>query len=659
MAAYVSLCETVPFGAVIRALLPTAGGVYVTFLFGAFVGELSLRFGLVVFALAGVVLVMVQAVFASYRQLVESEKEVLEGMVNAVERKDPYTAGHSKRVVKFVGYVGEKLGYKGRALTQLEQHALMHDIGKIVVPNRVLCKPGKLDPDERELMFRHEPAGAAILGAVPFLAVSADIAQGRGHKGGFDGEVRAAHIVHAADAFDAMTSTRPYRRAHPQQAVFEEMYAKAGKDFHPQCVDALYAAIHERGEVYGEGHEEHVASWATPPPVGKLGSTLADEAKADGQEVAEPEAHPIAHERKLSRDRVVLGGCAIVALVAGIAAAGLGVEHADLVSLGALVALGEMVALRPWRRVARPLSLVVMLVALSTTSFVGASTAIGAGILMAALLRAEPRLTGARGALFGKRLVVACAATTTYWAFAELGSGTVTVAGTLATLIASCLLALAFEERLEVRGRIRLDVRTRLAELALLTCGPLVALGTAGTDATPGLGLGSFAVLMVPLALLTHGYIRTERAHQNLFAWVRAVSIAPQFAGLVGPGRAGRVAENALALADRVGIDAMTRDQLEVAAWMECVGACCIDDPDDRAAVIETSASILESSAFFVPAARILRGTCDEDPESLPSRVLLAAIAREDASGEGAALPDLNEFALLVPAHQAPVRAAR
>ncbi|MGQ0826014.1 MAG: HD-GYP domain-containing protein [Actinomycetota bacterium] len=133
MAPYIALVEQVSLKDAARMLFATAGGVYLSFLFGAFVGELSLRFGLVVFGLAAATFVMVQAVFASYRKLVESEQQTCEGLIAAVERKDPYTAGHSARVARFARYIGLQLGLKGAALAQVERHGLMHDIGKLVM----------------------------------------------------------------------------------------------------------------------------------------------------------------------------------------------------------------------------------------------------------------------------------------------------------------------------------------------------------------------------------------------------------------------------------------------------------------------------------------------------------------------------------------------
>jgi hypothetical protein len=225
-------------------------------------------------------------------------------------------------------------------------------------------------------------------------------------------------------------------------------------------------------------------------------------------------------------------------------------------------------------------------------------------------------------------------------------------------------------ELFDRHGHLRLDVENRLADLALLTCGPLVALGVAGTSSRAGLGLGAFPVLVVPLALLTHGYMRTQRAHENLFAWIRAVSVAPEYPGIVKPGYARRVVDNALELADWVGLDPGTRDQLEAAAWMERVGACCIDDGDvteteHQKAIALASAEILESSSAFATAAQILKGTLNAStakattPLDSATQILQAAIALEAAPRSRPiedALPEVPQYLALVRAagRQAP-----
>jgi HD domain len=640
----VAVAQNVPLRVVLRSLVPHLPAAYVPFLFGAFVGELSLRYGLVVFALAGVSLVMVQAVFASYRALIESEREALEGMVAAVGNKDNYTARHSKRVVKFARYMGEHLGLKGRDLARLEQHALMHDIGKLAVPNHILRKPGKLDTDERELMLVHEPAGAAILTAVPFLQLSAEIAGGHSHKDGFDGPVRASHIVHAADSFDAMTTTRAYRKAHKQEDAFEELRAKIGKDFHQGCVDALIAEIEERGEKYGDGYEEEIVQYDTAPPAAPLGSTLDDEAKADaaaGREAQplEPLAIEPREQPPRSNDPIRIVALASISLVAAIVAATATAANAIAapIALGALVALGEVVCLRPIGRAPRPLSLVVALVVLRATSLPVAIAVVLGGTLIGAVLRDK------RFGHIADRLVVALVTVQAFAIFDRVGPGTHDVWRILVTLIATTTIAVVVQEVIAMRGRIDLDLHNRLADIALLACAPLVALGVAGTGTAPGLGLGALPVLVVPLALLTHGYLRMQRARQNMFAWMRAVSLAPEYARLVKPGRAPRVAQYALQLADDMGLDAAAREQLEAAAWMERVGECSLDvtgaDPDvRRREIVTASAAMLESSSAFAPAAEILRQTIDDKDDGSPlaraAHALRVAIAYEDAAPE-------------------------
>jgi HD-GYP domain-containing protein (c-di-GMP phosphodiesterase class II) len=640
---YIALCEDVPFLAAARSLRGTTivAASYVPFVFGACVGELELRFGLVVLGLAAVTFVMVQAVFSGIRKLVESERETCDGLIAAMESKDPYTAGHSKRVVRYARYMGERLGFKGRDLARLERQALMHDVGKLAVPNHVLRKPGKLEPDERELMFRHEPAGEAILASIPMLALSADIAAGRGHGDDLDGPVRAAHIVHAADSFDAMTSTRAYRRAKRQDEAHAEMLRCAGTQFHQACVDALFAELDARGEVYGEGGiEAEEVEYATPPPVGALGSTLAEQAAADARAgiaraIEAPTGHvevEIPHAR-LSRNAIiaiVLGAVALTAGACGATFAPLAVPFA----MAALVALGELVCLRPLRGVARPLSLVAMLAALRASSLPVAAGTIAAGIVLGVALDGKPRINH-----LARRLIAAAA---TIGTFALLDHAD-TVAGVLGALIATTVVALAAQELLERGFHFRLALNDRLADLALLACAPLAALATAGVAGHQGLGLGAMPILVVPLALLAHGLDRTRQAQDNLIAWLRAASLAPEYADLVAPGRAERIADDAQRMAEQTGLDDELQFQLAAAAWMERVGECSLDDPaalgraHEQSEIVGESAAILKSTRGFHTAGEILTASLLE-PELATNRgvdragqILRLAIAHVDA----------------------------
>ncbi len=161
----------------------------------------------------------------------------------------------------------------------------MHDIGKLIVPNHLLNKPGPLTAEEYDQVRQHEDVTVALLSRIDFLAPVAPIVLGV--YAPWDDDQRpdavARHIVAVADAYDAMTSTRAYRRALSQEVAFAELRAKAGSQFHPMCVEALITSLEQRGLHHGAGHESADAAggWDTAPPVVGPGSAglghLADE----------------------------------------------------------------------------------------------------------------------------------------------------------------------------------------------------------------------------------------------------------------------------------------------------------------------------------------------------------------------------------------------
>jgi HD-GYP domain-containing protein (c-di-GMP phosphodiesterase class II) len=215
--------------------------------------------------------------FASYMRVREANEAALRTLVQALESKDRYTAGHAERVAAYAHYMGEELGLPPRALERLRRAALMHDIGKLVVPNQLLNKPGRLTADEYERVRHHEEVTVELLGQIDFLAPVAPIAMGV-YAGPWADEERHSpierHIVAVADAYDAMTSTRAYRRALTQHVAFTELRSHAGTQFHPRCVDALIVAVERRGLVHGAGHEpaEALDNWSVAPPVSGPGS---------------------------------------------------------------------------------------------------------------------------------------------------------------------------------------------------------------------------------------------------------------------------------------------------------------------------------------------------------------------------------------------------
>jgi putative nucleotidyltransferase with HDIG domain len=173
-------------------------------------------------------------------------------IADAVELQDPYTADHANEVADLAVCVGRRMGVAGPELDRLRYGALLHDVGKIGVPGELLRKPGPLSPNERKRMDAHTAIGARMLERIPFLAPVAPLvrsAHERYDGGGYPDGLAAAEIPRGAmiiatcDAYHAMTSDRPYRKAMPRGAAIVELRAGAGTQFDPQVVAALIAEL--------------------------------------------------------------------------------------------------------------------------------------------------------------------------------------------------------------------------------------------------------------------------------------------------------------------------------------------------------------------------------------------------------------------------------
>lgn len=247
--------------------------IYPFALMGVLLGRLYVDVGAWIIPLFVAPILIARQAFASYLALRETQEATLATLIRALEAKDGYTAGHVERVARFAHLIGLELGLRPTALERLRYGSLMHDIGKLVVPNRILNKPGRLTEAEYERMREHESVSVALLRRIDFLAPVAPTIEAERRSGGVapTGPLDT-RIIAVADAFDAMTSTRAYRRALPQEVAFGELRDKAGSQFDEACVDALIAVLERRGERYGAGHEENVADFAVPPPVVGTGS---------------------------------------------------------------------------------------------------------------------------------------------------------------------------------------------------------------------------------------------------------------------------------------------------------------------------------------------------------------------------------------------------
>jgi HD domain len=262
-----------PYFKVLRQIAAFDVGAFPFALLGLGLGWVYLELGAAVVPLLVVPILIARSTFASYLELKAGQEQTIETLILALEAKDPYTAGHAQRVATFSEYVGAELAFGQRRLERLRYAALMHDIGKLVVPNQILNKPGRLTEAEFERVKRHEVVSVELLHRIDFLAPVAGDTTTEAATAAVDGTgLIEPAIIHVADAFDAMTSTRSYRRALSQQTAFEELREGAGTQFNARCVEALIAAIERRDEHYGAGHEVDEHEWAVAPPEAGTGS---------------------------------------------------------------------------------------------------------------------------------------------------------------------------------------------------------------------------------------------------------------------------------------------------------------------------------------------------------------------------------------------------
>ncbi len=247
-------------------------------LLGTLVGQFYATLGPLAAVLLLVPVAIAREAFGAYLRLAEAKEATIAVFLRAIEAKDDYTARHTRRVCDYSVMIGEKLGFTLARLEHLRQAALMHDIGKLAVPKHLLNKPGKLTDEEFARVQQHAHVCIDILALVDFLKPMT--AAAAGHHARFDGggyggtgdRPLEAYIVAVADAFDAMTSTRAYRRALSMEVAFAELRAKSGSQFHPECVVALIDAITERGQRHGLGHEADAVTFEVAPPVAGVGS---------------------------------------------------------------------------------------------------------------------------------------------------------------------------------------------------------------------------------------------------------------------------------------------------------------------------------------------------------------------------------------------------
>jgi len=184
----------------------------------------------------------------AYQEIQRTYQQTLEALIQALDMRDTETQGHSLRVVAFTVEIAVRLGVAEPQLTEIRRGALLHDIGKIGIPDAILHKPGRLDSAEWVVMRRHPELGHNMLAGIRFLDGAREIVlshqerwDGTGYPRALAGEAipLGARIFAAADTYDAMTSTRPYRRELPHEVARQEIMDFSGSQFDPAVVEAF------------------------------------------------------------------------------------------------------------------------------------------------------------------------------------------------------------------------------------------------------------------------------------------------------------------------------------------------------------------------------------------------------------------------------------
>jgi HD-GYP domain-containing protein (c-di-GMP phosphodiesterase class II) len=198
-------------------------------------------------------------------RVIKGNRDLVAALSRSLEAKDFYTGGHTERVAEIAVALGTRLGFEGADLEAIEIGALVHDIGKVGVSEAILNKPGPLDESEWEVMRRHPLISDFILKDVdlhPFVRQAArwshERFDGRGYPDGLSGETipLPARIVLVADAWDAMTSDRPYRPRRTAGQALAEIRRNVGTQFCPSVFSALEAEYEDGSSPLHSGDSE-------------------------------------------------------------------------------------------------------------------------------------------------------------------------------------------------------------------------------------------------------------------------------------------------------------------------------------------------------------------------------------------------------------------
>ena len=223
---------------------------------GWLMAEIGVKVGLWAAGLFLVPLYLARYSFSKYAETRELFFGTVSALSQAIDAKDGFTRGHADRVSRIAGAIARHMGLPERMIEQIELAGLLHDIGKIGVEDRILMKPVRLDPDEQELMRRHPIYGASILEPsvslrplVPLVLHHHENFDGSGYPEGLKGDdiPLGSRILIVADAYEAMTSDRIYRKAIGHERAMDQLNRYKGIQFDPAIVRALERLVQKRG----------------------------------------------------------------------------------------------------------------------------------------------------------------------------------------------------------------------------------------------------------------------------------------------------------------------------------------------------------------------------------------------------------------------------
>jgi putative nucleotidyltransferase with HDIG domain len=212
-------------------------------------------------------LLLARYTFKLYLDMRKNYFETLNVLVRAIEASDPYTSGHSMRVSAYAEAIARQVGLPQSKVDLLKSAALLHDIGKIGIDKNILNKKGRLEQEELEKIKSHPEIGATIIADLSYLSNISDIIRhhherndGKGYPDGlaYDKIPLETSILTIADAFDAMTTDRPYRPSLSLESALQEVKDNAGSQFNPDIVDDAIIALKKTFFKLAEEKDHHV-----------------------------------------------------------------------------------------------------------------------------------------------------------------------------------------------------------------------------------------------------------------------------------------------------------------------------------------------------------------------------------------------------------------